>query len=688
MKIVKLDLSVSDHDAAEYSLLPLECKAQHLAWTREFGEVVAGDGRLEDRLRRAADRMGVSYATARRRWDCALRCGWRGVVDGRRERLASMATVPTAFWEWCKGLMERENRSSKQAWRKVLALWHAGEPIKGYDQPPEAGVSGLPDGWSYRNFMRHAPSTYELKAARIGPAAAAADRPLVMTTRAGLQVGKVYMFDDMWHDVLVNFVGVAREAIRPLEMCCLDVASASKIMYGMLPRVKNEDSTHRALSEREMRLLVVAVLTQCGYRPDGTLLTVEHGTAAIRQRSEFASALDALTGGAVRVVRGGIQDASLVLGGWPGPKRGDFRLKAALESIHGLSHNALGLLPGQTGSNSRVNKPEPLAGLVAYNNRLLRQVEQLPAERARAIVDKLSFPLMHWTDYCAAVSDVYRWLDARTLHDLEGWEANGWTAQEYRLDAGDQRWLPARNLAALPEPQREAALAVIRQPGCMRVRRLSPAEVWRGGRGELVTLRPEHVPVLLGPDMAEKKGLDRHRCFTIESQEFGGGDPLKFPAAQVRNVLGQDVVLDPRHMYKVFANPFDQSQLYVCDMDLRYIGVARRQVGVSRADLDAIHRAIGRAAADRAALDAPVRARQAAVADERAAMIGHNEAVLGALTGGVAPDGGAGGRAARARSIRQADDEAMEEMAGRPEAAAVTRTAAADGAAGDLDELI
>jgi hypothetical protein len=162
--------------------------------------------------------------------------------------------------------------------------------------------------------MRHAPTSYELKATRIGPMAAAANRPLVMTTRVGLPVGKVYMFDDVWHDVLVNFVGVSREAIRPLEMCCLDVASGSKVAYGMLPRVKRDDGSHINLSEREMRQLVVAVLLNQGYRPDGTLLTVEHGTAAIRPGSDFAVALDAITGGAVRVVRGGIQ--SVFKGQW------------------------------------------------------------------------------------------------------------------------------------------------------------------------------------------------------------------------------------------------------------------------------------------------------------------------------------------------------------------------------------
>ena len=648
------DLSISQDDAAEFAHLPLACKRQYLDWKAELAQVASGAGRMEHRLKGVAERMGTSYQTARRRWDRALRCGWRGVIDGRRERLAAQASVPESFWEYFRAICETESRSSRSAWNKIVTMWRADMPIPGYDVPPPPSASGLPEGWSYSNAMHHAPSKYEIKAARIGPSAAASNRPMVLTTRVGLPIGKIYMFDDVWHDILVNFVGVSREAIRPLELCCLDVASGSKVAYGMIPRVKREDGTHVNLSEREMRLLVVAVLLNQGYRPDGTLLTVEHGTAAIRAGSDFATALDAVTGGAVRVVRGGIQDAALVLGGWSGPKRGDFKLKAALESIHGLSHSALGLLPGQTGSNARDNKPEKLAGIVAYNNKLLRQVEELPRERVADLVARLSFPLLHFQDYRTIVDDVYRWLDARTLHDLEGWEANGWTTQEYRLDTSEPRWLPAAEMQKLPAERRDAVLDLIRRPGLMRVRKLSPGEVWRAGRKELVTLRPEHVPLLLGPDLAEVKSLDRHHCFVVQGQEFGGGDALRFPAARIRNALGHDVVLDSRRQYKVFANPFDTSVLFVCDMDLRYIGTARRQVAVSRADLDAIHKAIGQSAHERLALDAPVRARHAAEADERQEMIVRNDEAFATVTGG-AP-------VRRKRVITQVDDETMRDV--------------------------
>jgi hypothetical protein len=171
----------------------------------------------------------------------------------------------------------------------------------------------------------------------------------------------------------------------------------------------------------------------------------------------------------------------------------------------------------------------------------------------------------------------------------------------------------------------------------MRIRKLSPSEVWQAGQRKLTKLRPEHIPTLLGEDLAQEKRLDKHHCFTISGQEYGGSE-LRFPAARVRNVLNQDVVLDPRHVYMVFATPFDPSQLYICDADYRYIGRATRQIAVSRSDIDAIHRAIGQSEHDRIAMDAPLRGRHAAEAEDRAAMLAANKEVLDAMLKHVSTD--------------------------------------------------
>ena len=243
-------------------------------------------------------------------------------------------------------------------------------------------------------------------------------------------------------------------------------------------------------------------------------------------------------------------------------------------------------------------------------------------------MQKLVFELMQWKDYENIVGDIYRWIAMRTDHDLEGWEENGWTTQEWRDTPTDGRWLPASLLTKLPADRRENVLARIAQPGCKRIRRLSPMEVWQSGSKDLIRLRIEHVPLLLGHELAETKTLDRHGCIKFEGAEYGGGNPQIFPARRLTNVLGQEIVIDPRESYKVFPNPFDLSRLVVCDRQLRYLGFARRQIGVSRADLDAIHKAIGQSAHGRAVLDAPLQARHQADATERQAMLDNNAEVL------------------------------------------------------------
>jgi len=654
MKRCLLNLQLPEHDALEYSRMPVEAIAEYGRWKTVLAEVAQGEGKLKDRLQAAAIRMGVSYPTARRKWDCAKQCGWKGLIDQRRIMRAAESTVPAEFWDWWKSLCEKEARSCAMAYRRVITLWQADQLLPGYEVNPPSDVNGYPMGLSLSNCMRHAPTKRELKAMRIGSFAAKSDTDLILTTRVGLPVGKVLMIDDQWHDDTVIFEGTnnQRQTVRPLEMCIQDVASAYKCGSGLRPRWKKDDGKHEQLGEADTRLLITAHLLNDGYRADGTLITVEGGTATVRRNKDgsmgpFEAALDLVTGGAVRIVRGKCGIPPTVLGSWAGPAKGNFRLKASLESLHGLDHNALGLIPGQTGSNNRENRPENLTAIETYTRRVLKEVEQFPIERAREIMGKLRFELMQWQDYEGIVYDIYRWIASRTQHNLEGWIENGWTTQEYRESPEDKRWHPAALLSDMPEDRREMVLARIAQPGCKRIRRLSPLEVYQSGRRDFVQIRPEHVPVLLGADLAVEKGMTGN-VFKFESLEYGGGNPLIFPARRLVNALGQEIVTDPSAKYMVFPNPFDTTRLFVCDKSMRYLGYARRQIGVSRPDLDAIHKAIGQANHGRAVLDAPLQARHATDATERQEMLAHNAVLLPGLLDKKAREA--------ARKIEQAAD--------------------------------
>lgn len=633
MKVPNMHVPETESDAIAFSGLTKRNKRLWCGWSQEFERVADGDGSLEERLKRAAKAMNVSYGSARRIWDKCLVEGWRGAIDLRSQQRADESSVPPRFWQYFKTMCEKEARSCSSAFNHIVLEWQMHKDLPGYDEwPPPSPLTDLPAGWSIANFMRHAPTRYELKAMRIGRSAAAEDRPLILTTREGLEVGQIVMFDDMWHNMLCNWVGVAKEGIRPLELCCHDVASACRCLHLLRPRVRDaETGKYHNITEKDMRLMVVAYLYLIGWRPEGTFFTVEGGTATIRDTgpfAEFAHMLKMVTGGAVKIIRGGIQDASTVMGGWTGLKRGNPRLKASLESLHRLYQDSVGLLPGQTGSNNRENKPERLAGMDAYNEQLLREVDKLPVARLAEMVELLRFPYPHWLDYTGIVRDCYRWTNNRKLHKLEGWEANKWIAQEYRMEPDSDLWLPKENLLALPAPRQDAIMALIEQPGYTRIRKLSPLEVHNDGRRRLNRLRPEHVPMLLGPDLAVERRLDKHYCFVIQGHEYGLVEPLRYPAARVRNVLGQDVILDPSRPYAVFPLPADMDHLFVCDTDLRFIGVCDRQVPVSRAKMDEIHRAIGQAEHARVALDAPLRARHQEEATDREQMIAHNALVL------------------------------------------------------------
>ena len=286
MKRCILDLELPNDDAREFSQLPVEALAEYGRWKSAITEVATGEGRLKDRLDKAALRMGVSYPTARRKWDFAKQCGWRGLIDQRRVQRAAESTVPAEFWDFWRSLCEKEGRSCRQAYRRIITMWETDHLLPGYDVNPPADVSGFPMGLTYSNCMLHAPTKRELRAMRIGSFAAKSETDLVLTTRVGLQVGKVLMIDDQWHDDTVIFEGTNRQTVRPLEMCIQDVASAYKCAYGLRPRLKTEEGSHQQLGELDTRLLLVAHLLNQGYRADGTLITVEGGTATIRRNKD------------------------------------------------------------------------------------------------------------------------------------------------------------------------------------------------------------------------------------------------------------------------------------------------------------------------------------------------------------------------------------------------------------------
>ena len=497
--------------------------------------------------------------------------------------------------------------------------------IPGYKTPPPAEANGRPYGWTYGNLMRHAPSKFELTVRRHGRSAAAKYRPLVFTTRKGLKVGQFFLFDDMWHDIKVNYLGVNRKSLRPLELSCLDLLSGCKVAYGMRPRIENEvTGKHEQIKEREMRFLLAVILTTIGYRADGTVLIVEHGTAAIRPDVE--QLLKDWTDGAITVSRSGIEGAATFAGAYEGRPKGNFRFKAALESHHSLVHNELAGLPGQTGKD-RNHSPEELHGRDRHNAALIKAVAALPPERA----DLLRLPFLEWNQYQSIVAEVYQRIDNRTEHELEGWEECGFTLPEYRL--GEEfPWLPAQTLLDLPADKRAAVEAVTSQPGMTRIRKLSPWEVWSSGRQDLVRLPGWCVPELLGPKNGAVRKLGDDNLFTFQDRELGPGKH-RYEGVMVR-ADGSREALSPGRSYLVHVNPFNTELLYVSEAGAKegaFLGVCRRWSKIARDDVDALARQMGRAAKREKELRLPVERRGAEITRQRIAAAKHNAKVFAGL---------------------------------------------------------
>lgn len=617
---------VPAEDVEEFARLPLEVredvmdKLAALEFMAQAKSIRAGAKKVAamhpSRVGWSAHRLQMQFSGYRetRDWRCLIN---RAKAGPQYYESGGFIRLPREFVEHWKALCERNQRKCKPAYRRLLRDWQAwatgdsSRAIPGYDSPPDPAVgSAHPIGWSYGNLMRRVPSKFELRASRIGRTAAADLRPKVFTSRNGLAVGQYYLFDDMWHDFKVNVVG-QRSAQRLLQLHSLDLFSGCLFAHGMKPIVENEATgALERLKEAEMVFLVANVLAGTGYRDDdkGTTLIVEHGTAAIREETE--QALFDLTGGKVRVDRSGLQGKAAFAGMYDGQSKGNYRFKAALESLHNLVHNETAdtlLIPGQTGSNARLNCPEDLAGRDKHNNRLLKAMAALPPEHA----EKLRLPFLEYREAFAVVTEILEQINRREDHDLEGWVEAGLVSKEIRFQP-DTPWIPVEGLSKLSGDQQAVAMAAAET----RVAKHSPRQVFDTGKGVLRRLPPEATAIVLGPKCGREvkvaKGL-------IEFQDrLAGLGRLRYDAPQHRD----------GERFLGVLNPLDTGELYLFDAKGRYAGSCQRWDSPTRDDAEALHRAMGRARKREAELLAPLAQRGAALTRQRIQEARENAQVL------------------------------------------------------------
>ena len=644
MQTTTLAIGVPRHDLAEFGKLPDDQKFEVLDLLKALrtaaldsrpravlAEVAAGNGH----------RRGWSMKNLERHF-YKLRCGgtWRDLVNEAKTRGGGKSPWLTdkAIEKWKEYCM-RHPRSYRSAYIELVADYRVGREIGDVDwrkvwandpelkhqpMPPKCPPGmPLPDGWSYHNFMRHQPKKIEEQAASQGRQAAKSLALCVRTTRADMEPGQQYVFDDLWHDLKVRFGSIAK-SVRALELACLDWASGNKIAYGIKPSRTEEFAQKRQqIRERDMRFLVAHVLCNIGFHPGGCTLLVENGTAAIREYLE--KVLGILSAGPdgeprIRVSRSGVDKKVAHLAQWGAVGGGNFKHKAALESSHNLAHNRLDHLPAPTGSNSRVNEPEELTALDRVNTGLMLASSVMPADLAK----RLDFPTLDWITFSDVLAECYHQIEETHDHALEGWDRR--MERQWKTHPADL-WHSEEEWHALTDDQRRALTPLVAQDENNRTARKSRGQVWREGAGKLERLPDFAVAYICGKDLAETRSCPATRTVIFVNKE-ACPEPMEFKLGTCTGPEGEHVELQEGVVYRWLVNPFDTRAVFVLDMDGGYIGKCLRLEVANRLDMDSVRKAMGAAEKDFQEALAPLAARGRRLAIERLRQLQSNTELL------------------------------------------------------------
>ena len=332
------------------------------------------------------------------------RGGWEAM---RRDFLAGTLTVP-GVGNWI------------QAWQAENAFGDISElrdPVTGALRPPEGW---MPRGATYGNLSelarRDPDRRFNLAFNRLGRRAAHRFLLPVLQSRAGVTVGEITQFDDVWlnDDVIVD-----GRVCRPLAFVGYDYASAYQCARAMKPRVRNEETGRmKNLNEYDFRCLLACHCCRTGFWRRRARFVLEHGTTAIRNDRttpvrDNIMATARLLGFNVELCESGILSEQAHAGLLKGCGGGNFRMKALCEGSHNVLHNALASLPGSHGRDAE-HLHESNAALVKYEQWLLDAAGALDPVFAA----KLVAGLQTWGEYEAAYDTICREVMKRSDHRL------------------------------------------------------------------------------------------------------------------------------------------------------------------------------------------------------------------------------------------------------------------------------
>jgi hypothetical protein len=612
-------------DLAEFGNLPPGVRNEVDRWLQLLATVTKP---IQDSLEAVARQMDCSYKTARRKYDDLRKTGdWRVLINRAKVPEAVSALSPE-FLKYINALADKNQRKTRPAWRAFCRDWRAGKSIPGLDNSLPRHC--LPEGTGYDNVVKKIRDEFSRTAMRKGLGAAVAKcGPKIFTTRANLWPMSHMPIDDLWHDNFVVFSGrsgARAQIVRVLELDALDVFTGKLLAFGAKPRIKRGDGTMDGLKLKYATLLVADVFFNVGYSPRGTILMAEHGTGAVPER--VARILYDRTGGLIQLRESGMTGEEQVICGHYGEAKGNPRFKGALESIRNLKHNELGPVPGQTGMN-RDDRPEQTHGMLKDCEDMLKAMAVL-AQKNPARARQLRLNLLDYhADFLPLLIDVYREINNRDWHELEGWAKIPGNLQiQYRTTPTSDHWLTDGEFSALPVLSRTCLLEAAKEDRrYLQSRRLSPAQAWNHHcpSGSLLNLPPFVVGEILGDDFS----------FDLESRGsyFNAFEDMEL---DTEPLLYENVITTPDghrqqlrdDKYWVTVNPFNLSQLFVHDASKVCLGIAQRAERVDRSNPEQLTRAYGNRSRRLAELKAPIVARHADMIREETKRLEHNARVL------------------------------------------------------------
>ena len=581
-----MNLSHPAADDLQWSDLTPDLRDHVRVWMAAFDNV-APRKPIDAYFASLARYVGTSVSTAKRYYYACRKAGdWTALIPRNKLPKPDLdcRTNQREFRAFLVTLVEEYQRSNKAAFSRLRQLWRVRAEIPGYRDLP--GYPAIPAGWSNRRLsaiVKEETNRARLNSIRLGVSSKTnALLPQVFTTREGLYPGAVYQIDDMWHDNFVT-VGKRQTPARVIELGALDLFSACRFKWGAKPRLRNEETgSFGNLNEADTRFFIAGLFNDIGYSPRGTMLMLEHGTAALREDVERI--LYDASGGKIRIDRQPIEGKQQALTQyWGGTEGGNFRAKAALESLHNRIHNDLAHLSLQTGKD-RDHRPVTTDRQLGYISNIIKAVVKAAPNR----LDLLRLPSMDFhSQFIPFLQDYYEHgLNNRTDHELQGWAELGHLVTEYTTLPGSDQWLAGGQFLNLPETSQEiiTANALANPKDWTRKRYLSPNEVWKPALGGMLKLPDYILADILSQDLAREEKV-KGSFFKFKDQSAGAVEHIY--EARLYTIEGAVRELPHGETYQVFANPFSPRWLQVYNARGNYLGKCELYKRVQPLNLDA-----------------------------------------------------------------------------------------------------